>query len=439
MSEPTNSLERAASAYLRSAMHQPIQWHEWGEEAFAKAQRENKPILLDIGAVWCHWCHVMDRESYESAETADIINQQFIAVKVDRDERPDVDSRYQLAVSAIAGTGGWPLTVFLTPDGRPFYGGTYFPPDDRWGRPSFKKILLAIADAYRERRDEVLKSADETMNMLAGAEGFAGRRADFSPRIVGIMVQSALPIFDEKNGGFGSAPKFPHPAALDLLMDWYVRTGEERVGTVITTTLTRMAQGGVYDQLAGGFHRYSVDERWIVPHFEKMSYDNSELLKNYVHGYQVFGYEFYAHVARDIVRWMDEWLSDREHGGFYASQDADINLDDDGDYFTWTAEEAKAALSEDEFQAASLHYDINEVGEMQHDPTKNVLWVSALPEEIASRMGIDVSQSAGLAGFRQDKAVRRAFEATDAFRGQNRLCELECDVHFRLPASGAGA
>ncbi len=396
MSESTNALGRASSAYLRSAMHQPIQWHEWGEEAFATAQRENKPILLDIGAVWCHWCHVMDRESYESAETSDLINQRFIAVKVDRDERPDVDSRYQLAVSAIAGTGGWPLTVFLTPDGRPFYGGTYFPPDDRWGRPSFKKILLAIADAYRDRQDEVLKSADEAMNVLANAEGFAGRQGDFSPRIVGIMVQSALPIFDEKNGGFGSAPKFPHPAALDLLMDWYVRTREERVATVITTTLTRMAQGGVYDQLAGGFHRYSVDERWIVPHFEKMSYDNSELLKNYVHGYQVFGFEFYAHVARDIVRWMDEWLSDRERGGFYASQDADINLDDDGDYFTWTVAEAKAVLDEAEFHAAALHYDINEVGEMHHNPAKNVLWVGALPEEVASRMGIEVSRALDL-------------------------------------------
>jgi len=265
-------------------MHQPIQWHEWGEEAFAAAQRENKPILLDIGAVWCHWCHVMDRESYESAETAAIINREFIAVKVDRDERPDVDSRYQLAVSAISGTGGWPLTVFLTPDGRPFYGGTYFPPVDQWGRPSFTKILLAIAGAYRERRDEVLKSADEAMNVLSNAESFAGRQPKFPPRLVGVMVQSALPIFDEKNGGFGSAPKFPHPAALDLLMDWYVRTREERVATVVTTTLTKMAQGGVYDQLAGGFHRYSVDEHWTVPHFEKMSYDNSELLKNYVHG-----------------------------------------------------------------------------------------------------------------------------------------------------------
>src|SRR5580692_9901125 len=196
MSESMNSLAHASSAYLRSAMHQPIQWHEWGEEAFAAARRDNKPVLLDIGAVWCHWCHVMDRESYESAEVAEIINREYIAVKVDRDERPDVDSRYQLAVSAISGTGGWPLTVFLTPDGKPFYGGTYFPPVDRYGRPSFQKILLAIADAYRERRDEVLKSADESMNMLANAEGYAGRNADFSPRIVGIMVQSALPIFD---------------------------------------------------------------------------------------------------------------------------------------------------------------------------------------------------------------------------------------------------
>jgi len=396
MPEPTNSLVHASSAYLRSAMHQPIQWHEWGEEAFAAAQRENKPILLDIGAVWCHWCHVMDRESYESAGTAAIINREFIAVKVDRDERPDVDSRYQLAVSAISGTGGWPLTVFLTPDGRPFYGGTYFPPIDQWGRPSFMKILQAIAGAYRERRDEVLKSADEAMNVLSNAESFAGRQTEFSPRLVGVMVQSALPIFDEKHGGFGSAPKFPHPAALDLLMDWYVRTGEERVATVVTTTLTKMAQGGVYDQLAGGFHRYSVDEHWTVPHFEKMAYDNSELLKNYVHGYQVFGFEFYAHVARDIVRWMDEWLSDRAHGGFYASQDADINLDDDGDYFTWTRDEAKAVLTEEEFEAAALHYDIEAAGEMHHNPAKNVLWLRAMPEEVASRVGVDVAKALDL-------------------------------------------
>ena len=391
MSEANNALSHASSAYLRSAMHQPIQWNEWGEDAFAAAQRENKPILLDIGAVWCHWCHVMDRESYESSEIAAIINREFIAVKVDRDERPDVDSRYQLAVSAISGTGGWPLTVFLTPEGKPFYGGTYFPPDDRYGRPSFKKILLAISEAYRDRRVEVLKSADESMNMLSNAEGYGGHHADFSPRIVGVMVQSALPIFDDKHGGFGGAPKFPHSSAIDLLIDWYARTREERVATVITTTLTKMANGGVYDQLGGGFHRYSVDERWIVPHFEKMSYDNSELLKNYVHAYQVFGYDFYKRIAGDIVRWMDEWLTDQEHGGFYASQDADINLDDDGDYFTWTVDEAKSVLSSDEFQAIALHYDIAEVGEMHHNPAKNVLWVSKLADEVSSRMGRDIT------------------------------------------------
>ena len=282
--------------------------------------------------------------------------------------------------------------MFLTAEGKPFYGGTYFPPDDRYGRPSFKKILLAIADAYRERRDEVVKSADETMRMLANAEGFAGHRADFSPRVVGVMVQSAVAIFDEKNGGFGGAPKFPHASAIDLLLDWYARTKEERVGNAITTTLTKMSKGGVYDQLGGGFHRYSVDDQWIVPHFEKMAYDNSELLKNYVHGYQVFGYEYYLHVAGDIVRWMDEWLSDREHGGFYGSQDADINLDDDGDYFTWTVDEAKAVLSPDEFTAIALHYDINEVGEMHHNPAKNVLWVSMLSDEIAGKMGLDITE-----------------------------------------------
>src|SRR5271165_5934219 len=435
MPETTNSLTRASSAYLRSAMHQPIQWHEWGEQAFAKAQGENKPILLDIGAVWCHWCHVMDRESYESAETAAIINQQFIAVKVDRDERPDVDSRYQLAVSAIAGTGGWPLTVFLTPDGRPFYGGTYFPPEDRWGRPSFKKILLAIADAYRERREEVVKSADETMNMLAGAEGFAGRRADFSPRIVGVMVQSAVAIFDEKNGGFGGAPKFPHSSAIDLLLDWYARTREEHVATVVTTTLTKMSKGGMYDQIGGGFHRYSVDDRWIVPHFEKMSYDNSELLKNYVHAYQVLGYEHYLRVAGDIVRWMDEWLSDRERGGFYASQDADINLDDDGDYFTWTADEARAVLTRDEFQAASLHFGIGDTGQMHHNPAKNVLQVSMLSDEIASNMGRDITEVLDLLAIARAKlAAARLLRPTPyidktIYTNWNALC-ISAYLHY---------
>lgn len=383
----TNQLAQASSAYLRSAMHQPIRWNEWGDDAFARAKEENKPVLLDIGAVWCHWCHVMDRESYDDPKVAEIINQNFIPIKVDRDERPDVDSRYQTAVAAISGQGGWPLTCFLTPEGKPFYGGTYFPPQDSFGRPSFTKILMAIAEAFRERRNDVESEAGKLMDALGHAEGMLGRSADFSPRIVEQMVQSALGLFDREHGGFGNAPKFPHPASIDLLTDWYARTGEEQVGTVVTTTLSKMARGGVYDQLPGGFHRYSVDERWCVPHFEKMSYDNSELLKNYVHAYQATGNNFFAHIARDIIRWMDEWLSDRERGGFYSSQDADINLDDDGDYFTWTRDEARAVLDDEEFEVASLHYDINEVGEMHHNHAKNVLWVRASVEEIASRTG----------------------------------------------------
>jgi uncharacterized protein YyaL (SSP411 family) len=387
-----NSLSKASSAYLRSAMHQPIQWHEWGEEAFATAQRENKPILLDIGAVWCHWCHVMDRESYDSPEIAEIINQRFIAVKVDRDERPDIDSRYQVAVSSISGQGGWPLTAFLTPDGKPFYGGTYFPPDDHYGRPSFKRVLISISDAYREKNDDVVEQAKLVEGAISNAEAFAGKGAEFSPAVIDGIVKSVLKMFDPQHGGFGSSPKFPHPAALDLLIDQYLRTGDEELRHVFVTTLEKMARGGVYDQLAGGFHRYSVDERWIVPHFEKMSYDNSELLKNYVHAYQATGSEFFADVARDIIRWMDDWLSDRERGGFYASQDADYSMDDDGDYFTWTLKETQSVLSEEEARVACLHYDINEIGEMHHNPAKNVLYQRASVEEIAKRLSLPQEQ-----------------------------------------------
>ncbi|PYX74265.1 MAG: thioredoxin domain-containing protein [Acidobacteria bacterium] len=383
-----NSLAKAASPYLRSAMHQPIHWYEWGEEAFAAAKRENKPMLLDIGAVWCHWCHVMDRESYDDPEVAQIVNDNFIAVKVDRDERPDIDSRYQVAVSSISGQGGWPLTAFLTPDGKPFYGGTYFPPDDHWGRPGFKRVLLSIANAYREKHGDVVEQAKMVEGAISHAESFTGRSAQFSPRVIDAIVKSALQMFDSTNGGFGQAPKFPHPAVLDLLIERYAQTGNEELHEVFATTLERMANGGVYDQLAGGFHRYSVDERWVVPHFEKMCYDNSELLKNYVHAYQATGSEFFAAIARDIIRWMDEWLSNREHGGFYASQDADYSLEDDGDYFTWTVQEAQEVLTEEEAKIACLYYDINEVGEMHHNPAKNVPYVRASVEEIARRLNL---------------------------------------------------
>jgi uncharacterized protein len=391
-SENLNSLAQASSAYLRSAMHQPIRWYEWGDEAFAVAKRENKPMLLDIGAVWCHWCHVMDRESYDDPEIAKIVNEHFVAMKVDRDERPDIDSRYQAAVSAISGQGGWPLTAFLTSEGKPFYGGTYFPPDDHYGRPSFRRVLLSISNAFREKHGEVTEQAQMVEHALSHAEAFTGKSGRFSPTVVEAIVKSAVAAFDEKHGGFSHAPKFPHPSALDLLIEYYARTGDEDVRKIFVTTLENMANGGMYDQLAGGFHRYSVDERWVVPHFEKMSYDNSELLKNYVHAWQVTGTEFFADVARDIIRWMDEWLSDREHGGFYASQDADISMDDDGDYFTWTLAEARSVLTEEEASVASLRFDINEVGEMHHNAAKNVLWVRASFEEIAARLKMSIDR-----------------------------------------------
>jgi uncharacterized protein YyaL (SSP411 family) len=343
-------------------------------------------VLLDIGAVWCHWCHVMDRESYENPQTAQIINDLFVPVKVDRDERPDVDTRYQAAVQAISGQGGWPLTAFLTPDGKPYFGGTYFPPEDRYGRPGFPRVLLTMAEAFQKRRDEVNESASSVMSAIEESESFSGRGGELGPGLLEKMIESAVKQFDEHNGGFGSQPKFPHSGAIDMLIDAASRPGPnaERARTVASVTLRRMAEGGIHDQLAGGFHRYSVDERWIVPHFEKMAYDNSELLKNYVHAFQTFGDAEFALVAKGIVRWMDEWLSDRERGGFYASQDADDSLDDDGDYFTWTRDEAKAALTTEEFAVASELLNIREIGDMHHNTAKNVLHVKGTPSGVQS-------------------------------------------------------
>jgi hypothetical protein len=373
-------LKDSASPYLRSAAHQPIDWHEWGDAAFARAKSEDKPILLDIGAVWCHWCHVIDRESYENVEIAKIINEHFVPVKVDRDERPDVDSRYQSAISAISGQGGWPLTGFLLPDGKPFFGGTYFPPEDQMGRPGFRRVLLAVADSYRNKRSELERAANSLSDAVAQAEAFAGARAEFNPGVVDAQVKSITQLFDIKNGGFGRAPKFPHASAIDLLLERYQQTKEKHLLAMAETTLEKMARGGVYDQLAGGFHRYSVDERWLVPHFEKMSYDNSELLKNYLHiskTSQKHDWEAsFSEVAERIVLWVMSDLSDRDKGGFYASQDADYSLDDDGDFFTWTLDEVRAVLTPEESRVIELYYDVEPHGEMHHNPAKNVLWIA---------------------------------------------------------------
>ena len=388
-----NRLQFSASPYLRSAAHQPIDWHEWGDEAFEKASAEGKPILLDIGAVWCHWCHVIDRESYENPALAAIIRQFYIAVKVDRDERPDVDARYQAAISAISGQGGWPLTAFLTPDGKPFFGGTYFPPEDAMGRPGFRRILLSIAEAFRTRRADVDTSAKALADAVANAEAFRGAKGPLEAGVVDSMVNSIAKQFDDRNGGFGTSPKFPHAAAVDLLLERYHSTKANHLLDVAETTLEKMALGGVYDQIGGGFHRYSVDERWCVPHFEKMTYDNSELLRNYLHGFQVTGKPLFRETANGIIGWVDEVLSDRARGGFYASQDADQTLDDDGDYFTWSVAEVRQTLSPEAARVVEVYYDVEPRGEMHHNPAKNVLWIAHTVEQVAHQVGASEAET----------------------------------------------
>lgn len=378
-----NRLQNEQSAYLRSAAHQPIHWFGWGDEAFATAHAQQKPILLDIGAVWCHWCHVMDMESYENDSIAEIINQLFVAIKVDRDERPDVDARYQAAVSTITGQGGWPLTVFLMPDGRVFYGGTYFPPDERYGRPGFPKVLLALADAFKNDPTKVLQNAEEVEKFTRQYLSRSSDEEELSPDLIQSALNAVSREHDVRYGGFGSAPKFPHASAIELLLQKYHATGEQWMIDTVNKTLRSMAKGGAYDQLGGGFHRYSVDEKWIVPHFEKMLYDNAPILSNYVHAFQATGDPFFRLVALDILRYVKEVLSDQAKGGFYASQDADVEFGDDGSYFTWTIDDARAALSPEEFQVAQLRYNIFEQGEMHHDHRQNVLFVDKSPDEIA--------------------------------------------------------
>lgn len=380
-------LKSASSAYLQSAVSQPVDWYPWGPEAFERARREDKPILLDIGGAWCHWCHVIDHESYEDPQVAEIINTHFVAIKVDRDERPDVDARYQHAVSAVSGQGGWPLTAFLTPEGKVFYGGTYFPPVDSSGRPSFKRVLLSVAQSFRDSREEVEQVAADLHRRLSPALAPTAP-GDLDPAVVTSAIDDIARAFDMTNGGFGRAPKFPHTSTIELVIRRAFRTRDDRLLTIITRTLEKMGRGGVYDQLGGGFHRYSTDAHWIVPHFEKMLYDNAGLLTNFVHGYQLTGQPFLREVALGTYNYLRTVLWDEARGGFYATQDADIGPHDDGNYFTWTLDEVRATLPDDEFRVAILHYNVNERGEMHHDPRRNVLFIDKDPDAIAVITGL---------------------------------------------------
>lgn len=408
------TLEGARSPFLRHGATQPVRWMPWGEAAFERARRENRPVLLDIGAVWCHWCHVMDHESYEDPETAALINDLFVPVKVDRDELPDVDARYQRAVQALSGQGGWPLTAFLTPDGDAFYGGTYFPPDDRLGRPAFRRVLREVARVWRENPDRAEEAAKQVRERLDAYERSEAQAGEVAVELVDATVEAFAQSFDFRNGGFGLAPKFPNAGAMDLLLTRYLDTGTGWMRRIVAETLDAMARGGIHDQLGGGFHRYATDAKWRIPHFEKMAYDNGVLLETYAIAHGALGDPLYRAVAEGILaHYRDVAPALVDEGGFPASQDADVGPHDDGGYWTWTVDEVRAALDGDETstRAAVLRYGLDDVdSSMPHDRSRHVPYLARSVAEVAAELGDDeAATTARLAEVRARlKAARDA-------------------------------
>ncbi len=389
-----NRLIHEDSPYLRGAAQQPVDWYPFGPEAFQRAQELDRPILLDIGAVWCHWCHVMDRESYENPEIARLINEMFVAVKVDRDARPDIDIRYQRTVQALTGQGGWPLTAFLTPDGKAFYGGTYFPAESKSGRPGLRELLPQVSQTYRTQKDRLLAAADDISRRLQAYESDSAKPGEVTPALVEAALKDARNDFDPEYGGQTGAPKFPHGAVVQLLLDRYYVAHDPKLLEIAEKTLEGMGRGGLRDHVNGGFYRYSTDRFWHVPHFEKMAYVQAELLAAYAQAYQATGKLFYRDAAQDIAAYLTDTLSDQAQGGFYASQDADVNLDDDGTYYTWSLAEIQKLLAPDEARAFAARFGIVAAPD-RHPPTtpdRNVLYVAKSVEQIGAEMKLPASR-----------------------------------------------
>lgn len=358
----TNRLAQETSPYLRQHQDNPVDWFSWSPEAFAEAKLRSVPILLSVGYSACHWCHVMAHECFEDVETAQMMNKLFVNIKVDREERPDIDALYMDAVQAMSGRGGWPMTVFMSPDGQPFYGGTYFP------KPSFMKLMSAVHDAWQNRR------ADIENNISALGESLSRTAAvtpDHSLPSIDLIAQACEQLensFDSQWGGFGGAPKFPSTMNLDLLLRNYLDYPSEKAKTIITTTLDAMASGGIYDHIGGGFSRYSVDEKWLVPHFEKMLYDQALLLRVYTHAAVVFGSDSYRQVCEEIVEYVLRDLRDQD-GGFFSAEDAD-SLDEhghshEGHFYVFTPNELREILPAKLVATAFEHYEISEVGNFE--------------------------------------------------------------------------
>lgn len=399
----TNRLANETSPYLLQHAHNPVDWYPWGEEALQKAKQEDKPILLSVGYSACHWCHVMERESFENEAIAALMNANFVSIKVDREERPDIDAIYMQAVQALTQSGGWPMTVFLTPDGRPFYGGTYFPPRDRqYGQqtmPGFPRVLTSMAEAYAHNREAVEEQASQIENYLKQRSGSPFRTKGVSPvgelplELLGTASQALSNDFDPTNGGFGGAPKFPNTMSLELLLRIHLHRPAGEITTpakrdelaMVEASLQHMAHGGVYDHLGGGFHRYSVDAEWLVPHFEKMLYDNALLSLLYLHAYMVTGNPFYSRVVEETLDYVVREMT-APNGGFYSTQDADSE-GKEGKFFTWTPQEIQTALLPDDAALFMQYYDITAQGNFEG---KNILHVEQNAETVAAQNEVNL-------------------------------------------------
>ena len=425
-----NRLAGELSPYLQQHAKNPVDWYPWGPEALERARREDKPILLSIGYSACHWCHVMERESFENDAIARTMNERFVNVKVDREERPDLDQVYQLVVQLMGRSGGWPLTVFLTPDQRPFFGGTYFPPVDRYGMPGFPKILQGVWEAYRARRGEIDEQAGEITRAIADVQGRAGEKsAEISPDSIAAAARMLAARFDDVHGGFGQRPKFPNTMALEVLL---------RAGDVarVRKALGAMRAGGIWDHLGGGFHRYSTDERWLVPHFEKMLYDNALLLRLYADAWRVTGDPLFAQTARAIAAYVAREMTSPE-GGFYATQDADSD-GDEGKFFVWTPAEVDAACGEDVEAArvAKTAFDVTDAGNFEHGGA-TVLSTPASMDEVAATLSMPrAAVEAAL-----ERARARMFKAREArvkpFRDEKILASWNGLMAGALASAGA--
>ena len=396
-----NRLALEQSPYLRQHSENPVDWFPWGEEAFAKACAEDKPIFLSVGYSTCHWCHVMERESFENAAVAEILNSNFVPIKVDREERPDVDRIYMTFVQATTGSGGWPMSVFLTPSLEPFFGGTYFPPDDRYGRPGFSALLEHLANAWRTERARILEAGANSIAQLRQTTHSARPASGLDGKLLESGFAAFRRAFDSKYGGFGQAPKFPRPSALNFLLRYHHLTGDEEALDMTLVTLRAMAEGGMNDQLGGGFHRYSVDERWFVPHFEKMLYDQAQLAISYLEAFQITRDDFYARVAREV---LDYVLRDMTHaeGGFFSAEDADSAVDpsrpdekNEGAFYVWTRDEIERILGPEDAAVFAKRYGIMPGGNVRDDPHaeftgRNIL---AIQEGVAETGSITASKA----------------------------------------------